>query len=164
MYRGELPSDLAAVCDAVTRCGGFQVRWFREGGRPREWAWVPEASEEKEERIDVVWTSAKLRNMLSGKKTNNGEDEEDDGRFLLGRRRQASAKSLVRGIEEHHDNPTSTRDVKRRAWPRTPWEAALGRLVEILDWKTVRSWKDKCQHEEHINVLEMRGKRRYINR
>lgn len=102
--------------------------------------------------------------MLEGLKSGDGDGEEDDGRFLIGRRHQANCKSLIRGIEEHHENPSHTRDIKRRAWGRTPWEAELGNIVEVLEWRAVRSWRDKCVHDEHINVLEMRGKRRCINR
>lgn len=113
-----------------------------------------------ETRRMEVYSDARLNGMLRGRK---GEEEgEDDGRFLEGRRWQCSVESLVRSIEEQFENVGETREIKRRAWGRSPWEEAIGRVTEVLPWRTVRSWKER--EGPHINIRELRAKRRLVAR
>ena len=51
---------------------------------------------------------------------------------------------------------------KPRAWPRTPWEAAFGELVEVVQFKKLLKWKDKSG--VHINRLELRGRNKVVRR
>ena len=45
---------------------------------------------------------------------------------------------------------------------RNPWEQAMNRLVEVLGWKKALAWRDGSG--AHINVLELRGKRKVVSR
>lgn len=94
----------------------------------------------------------------------DAEGGEDDSQFLLGRRGRCDPKSLVKGLDERYENVSQFRSFKRRAWARTPWEDQLGSLIEVLPWKKVRAWKEKTGKNTHINVLELRGRRKLAGR
>lgn len=51
---------------------------------------------------------------------------------------------------------------KKRAPPRNPWEAALGGLIEALQFKCDLAWHDDSGG--HINVLETRSRRKIASR
>ena len=53
-------------------------------------------------------------------------------------------------------------NAKPLAWSRTPWETAVGELVEVIQFKPVLKWND--QSKVHINRLELRGRNKVVRR
>lgn len=158
LVREQKPTWLTAVSEQVLRCGGFLIEWLdAETTETRRLEW-----KEVEEDQGCITADEKTWGMLKGWRP--AEDDEDGGRFLEGRRGVANAKSLARAIEERHENVSAVREVKRRAWARSPWEEKLSGLLEVLEWKKVMAWRDPLRRNEHINVLETRAKRKLVQR
>lgn len=163
----EGPQWHSELLEAVQRSGGCVLRWSSEkmtDHTTTSFDWSPGSTGRAEGDMATLHTDEKLAGMLKGRRGGKGDEEEDESRFLPGRWHCATEKSVVRGVMEWYENATDVREIKRRAWPRSPWEAKLGELTEILPWRLTRAWKDPKARDEHINVLELRGRRRLVER
>lgn len=135
------------------------MTWKPERG-PKCLAWISGEGDEV-----PLWLTADERTwaMLLGIE-GGVVNAESESRFLEGRRGTVSSKSLAKGIEERQSNAGASRDIKRRAWPRSPWESRLSDLMEVLLWSLSLRWDDCRKEEEHINILETRARWRLVSR